>query len=39
MGFINVFSGPMKCGKSSTLIKEANKQVANGKNVKFFKYS
>lgn len=37
MGYINVFSGPMKCGKSSTLIQEANNQVANGKNVKFFK--
>lgn len=37
MGFINVFSGPMKCGKSATLIKEANNQIANGKNVKFFK--
>ena len=37
MGFINVFSGPMKCGKSSTLIKEANKQVANRKNLKIFK--
>lgn len=37
MGNINVFSGPMRCGKSSTLIKEANSQVENGKNVKFFK--
>lgn len=37
MGYINVFSGPMKSGKSSTLIKEARNQVENGKNVKFFK--
>lgn len=37
MGSINVYSGPMKSGKSSLLIKEAKQQVANGKNVKFFK--
>lgn len=37
MGNINVFSGPMKCGKSSTLIKEANFQIEHGKDVKFFK--
>lgn len=37
MGYINVFSGPMKSGKSSSLIKEANNQIAEGKIVKFFK--
>lgn len=37
MGNINVFSGPMKCGKSQRLITEANRQKVAGKNVKFFK--
>lgn len=30
MGNINVFTGPMKCGKSKNLIEEANKQKAEG---------
>lgn len=37
MGNINVFSGPMKCGKSERLIKEATKQKSEGKKVKVFK--
>lgn len=37
MGNINVFSGPMKCGKSEQLIREANRQKIAGKNVKVFK--
>ena len=37
MGNINVFSGPMKCGKSQRLITEAARQKVAGKNVKFFK--
>lgn len=37
MGNINVFSGPMKCGKSQRLITEANRQTVAGKNVKVFK--
>ena len=37
MGNINVFSGPMKCGKSERLIVEANRQKIAGKNIKVFK--
>lgn len=37
MGNINVFSGPMKCGKSERLISEANRQQIAGKKVKVFK--
>ena len=37
MGNINVFSGPMKCGKSQRLINEANRQIIAGKNIKIFK--
>lgn len=37
MGNINVFSGPMKCGKSTKLIIEANKQKTAGKKIKVFK--
>ena len=37
MGNINVFSGPMKCGKSHKLIIEANRQKVAGKNIKVFK--
>jgi len=37
MGNINVFSGPMKCGKSEKLIMEANRQKLAGKNIKVFK--
>lgn len=37
MGNINVFSGPMKCGKSQRLINEAHRQKIAGKNIKIFK--
>ena len=37
MGDINVFSGPMKCGKSQMLINAANRQSIAGKDVKVFK--
>lgn len=37
MGNINVFSGPMKCGKSERLIIEANRQKVAGKKVQVFK--
>lgn len=37
MGIINVFSGPMKSGKSSNLIKEAKKLKSEGKSIKLFK--
>lgn len=37
MGNINVFSGPMKCGKSQRLIVEANRLKVAGKNIKVFK--
>lgn len=34
---INVFTGPMKSGKSSTIIKTANSLINQGENVKIFK--
>ena len=37
MGDINVFSGPMKCGKSMQIINEFNRQLVTGKNVMIFK--
>ena len=37
MGNINVFSGPMKCGKSERLIIEANRQKVAGKKIQVFK--
>ena len=37
MSNINVFSGPMKCGKSQRLINEATRQTIAGKNIKIFK--
>lgn len=37
MGDINVFSGPMKCGKSMHIINEFNRQLITGKNVMIFK--
>lgn len=39
MGDINVFSGPMKCGKSMQIINEFNRQQITGKNVMLFKPS
>lgn len=37
MSNITVFSGPMKCGKSTRLITEAFRQMHTGKNIKIFK--
>ena len=37
MGDINVFTGPMKCGKSNKIIEQARRQMIAGKNVKIFK--
>lgn len=37
MGDINVFSGPMKSGKSMQIINEFNRQQFTGKNVMLFK--
>lgn len=37
MGYINVFTGPMKCGKSQKLITEVKRKLIAGKNIKIFK--
>ena len=37
MGDINVFTGPMKCGKTQKLLDEAQRQQIAGKNVVVFK--
>lgn len=37
MGDINVFSGPMKCGKSMHILNEFNRQLIAGKNALMFK--
>ena len=37
MGDINVFSGPMKCGKSMHILNEFNRQLIAGKNAMIFK--
>ena len=37
MGDINVYSGPMKCGKSQQIINEFNRQLITGKKAQFFK--
>lgn len=37
MNYINVFTGPMKCGKTSRLIEEYNKLKFSDKNIKMFK--
>ena len=37
MNNINVYAGPMKSGKSSTIISEANLLKNNGENIKVFK--
>ena len=37
MGNINVFSGPMKCGKNQMLINEVNRHKIAGENIKVFK--
>jgi thymidine kinase len=37
MGNINVFSGPMRCGKTQKIIDEANRQKIAGKKIQVFK--
>lgn len=37
MGILNVFTGPMKCGKSNRIIEEARRQKLTGKKVTVFK--
>lgn len=37
MGDINVYSGPMKCGKTEKILNEYKRQLIAGKNVKMFK--
>ena len=37
MGDINVFTGPMKCGKSHVILQEAKRQLIAGKNIQIFK--
>lgn len=37
MGDINVFTGPMKCGKTQKILDEAKRQQIAGKNIKIFK--
>lgn len=37
MGYINVFTGPMKCGKSQKIFTELKRQLIAGRNVKVFK--
>ena len=39
MGDINVYSGPMKCGKTQHILNEYKRQLIAGKNVKMFKPS
>ena len=37
MGDINVYAGPIKCGKSNKIIDEAKRQMIAGKQIKIFK--
>lgn len=37
MGDINVFTGPMKCGKTQKILDEAQRQQIAGKDIKVFK--
>ena len=37
MGFINVYTGPMKCGKSQKIVNEIKRQLIAGKNIMVFK--
>ena len=37
MGDINVFTGPMKCGKSHVILQEAKRQLIAGKTIQIFK--
>ena len=36
VGDINVFTGPMKCGKTQKILDEAQRQQIAGKNIKVF---
>jgi thymidine kinase len=37
MGDINVYTGPMKCGKSHVILQEAKRQMIAGKTIQIFK--
>ena len=37
MGDINVFTDPMKCGKTQKILNELDRQLIAGKNIKVFK--
>ena len=37
MGYINVYTGPMKCGKSEKIFDELKRQLIAGKDIKVFK--
>src|SRR5574344_1301544 len=37
MGYINVYTGPMKCGKSQRIVNELKRQLIAGKEIKVFK--
>ena len=37
MGDINVFTGPMKCGKTQKMLNELDRQIIAGKDIKVFK--
>lgn len=37
MGYINVYTGPMKCGKSQRIFNELKRQLIAGKEIKVFK--
>lgn len=37
MGDINVYTGPMKCGKSQKILNEFYRQIYTGKKIQFFK--
>ena len=39
MGDINVFTGPMKCGKTQKILNELDRQLIAGKDIKVFKPS
>ena len=39
MGDINVFTGPMKCGKTQKILNELDRQLIAGKNIMVFKPS
>ena len=37
MGDINVYTGPMKCGKTQKMLNELDRQLIAGKDIKVFK--